>query len=97
MRIQLLSDLHLETEAYDPLPAPGAELLLLGGDIDGTWAALDRFRGWPVPVLMIAGNHEFDHRDLREAWPALRERCEANGIRLIERESVADIGDRAAD
>ena len=29
MRLQLLSDLHLETEAFDPVPAPGAELLVL--------------------------------------------------------------------
>ncbi|MBL8349863.1 MAG: metallophosphoesterase [Burkholderiaceae bacterium] len=88
MRLQLFSDLHLETEAFDPRPAPEAELLVLGGDIDASWAALDRFAGWPVPVLMVAGNHEFDGRDLDQAWPALRERCDRAGIRLIERESV---------
>jgi DNA repair exonuclease SbcCD nuclease subunit len=88
MRLQLLSDLHLETEAFDPQPAPGAELTILGGDIDSTWTALERFRGWPTPLLMIAGNHEFDARDLVDAWPALRERCEAIGIRLLECESV---------
>jgi hypothetical protein len=87
VRIQLLSDLHLETESFDPEPAPGAELLVLGGDIDSTWAELERFRGWPVPVWMVAGNHEFDGRDLDLAWPALRERCEALGIVLLERES----------
>ena len=27
MRIQLLSDLHLETEVFEPTPAPDAELL----------------------------------------------------------------------
>ena len=60
MRLQLLSDLHLETEDFSPRPAPGAELLVLGGDIDSTWAAFERFANWPVPVLMVAGNHEFD-------------------------------------
>ncbi|HNJ83218.1 MAG TPA: phosphoesterase, partial [Piscinibacter sp.] len=59
MRIQLLSDLHLETEAFEPEPNPAAELLVLGGDIDSRWDALARFAGWPVPVLMVAGNHEF--------------------------------------
>ena len=39
------------------------------------WAGLERFRGWPVPVLFVAGNHEFDGRELDDAWPALRERC----------------------
>jgi predicted phosphodiesterase len=88
MRLQLFSDLHLETEVFDPQPAPGAELLVLAGDIDANWTALERFAGWPQPVLMVAGNHEFDGRDLGAAWPALRERCQRFGIRLIERESV---------
>ena len=86
MRLQLLSDLHLETEDFHPEPAPGAELLVLAGDIDSSWDGLARFRGWPVPVLYVAGNHEFDRRELREAWPALRARCESLGIDLLERE-----------
>ena len=52
MQIQLLSDLHLETETFDPAPAPGAELLVLAGDIDATWDGFARFAGWPVPVLV---------------------------------------------
>ncbi len=88
MRLQLLSDLHLETEDFDPEPAPGAEMLVLAGDIDSRWDALARFAGWPVPVLMVAGNHEFDGRDLAGAWPALRARTAALGIRLLERETM---------
>ena len=45
MALQVLSDLHLETESFDPEPAPGAELLVLAGDIDSRWAGLERFRG----------------------------------------------------
>ena len=88
MRIQLLSDLHLETEAFEPEPNPAAELLVLGGDIDSRWEALQRFGDWPVPVLMVAGNHEFDGREVGEAWPALRARCDQLGITLLERESL---------
>ena len=91
MRIQLLSDLHLETETYAPEPAPGAELLVLAGDIDSTWAAFDQFRDWPQPILLVAGNHEFDGRDLAEAWPALRRRCEALSITLLECESAVRV------
>jgi predicted phosphodiesterase len=87
MRLQLLSDLHLETELFEPQPAPDAELLVLAGDIDSTWRELDRFGGWPVPVIFVAGNHEFDQRELDDAWPALRERCDALGITLLERQS----------
>jgi len=88
MRLQLLSDLHLETEAFEPSPAPGAELLVLAGDIDSRWASLDQFRGWPVPVILVAGNHEFDDRELTEAWPALRRHCESRAITLLERERL---------
>jgi hypothetical protein len=88
MRLQLFSDLHLETETFDPQPALGAEVLVLAGDIDANWTALERFAGWPCPVISVAGNHEFDGRDLVPAWPALRERCDRLGIRLLERESL---------
>lgn len=92
MKLQLLSDLHLETEQFDPAPAPGAELLVLAGDIDATWAAYERFAGWPVPVLVVAGNHEFDGRELDTAWPALRALCERLGFTLLQREAVVRTG-----
>ena len=88
MRLQVLSDLHLETEAFDPEPAPGAELLVLAGDIDSTWAGYERFAGWPVPVVVVAGNHEFDGCELGLAWPALREHCDRYGLTLLQRETV---------
>lgn len=85
MRLQLLSDLHLETESFDPEPAADAELLVLAGDIDSSWGGLDHFAGWPVPVLFVAGNHEFDGRELNDAWPALQDRCAHLGFTLLER------------
>lgn len=88
MKLQLLSDLHLETETYDPVPAPGAELLVLAGDIDATWAAYERFAGWPVPVIVVAGNHEYDGRDFDEAAAGLRALCTRLGFTFLERESL---------
>ena len=67
MRLQLLSDLHLETEAFDPIPAPEAELLVLAGDVDSGWSGLKKFRHWPVPILFVPGNHEYDQRDFDAA------------------------------
>lgn len=92
MRFQLLSDLHLETESFDPRPASDAEMLVLAGDVDSTWKGLELFKDWPVPVLFVAGNHEFDGRELTTAWPHLRERCESLGIELLERQSVVKRG-----
>jgi hypothetical protein len=87
MRLQLLSDLHLETETFAPTPAPDAEALVLAGDIDTTWAGFEHFARWPVPVYLVAGNHEFDFRAWEDAWPRLRAHTAALGIRLLERET----------
>ena len=86
MKLQLLSDLHLETETFHPEPAPGAELLVLAGDIDSGWGGYERFAGWPVPVVVVAGNHEFDGRDVDEARAGLRALCQRLGFTFLERE-----------
>ena len=96
MRLQLLSDLHLETEQFEPEPAPGAELLVLAGDIDSGWDGLARFRGWPQPVVFVPGNHEYDGRDRGGAEAALRARCSELGITMLERESLVVTDDRGA-
>ncbi len=88
MQLQLLSDLHLETESFDPVPAPPAELLVLAGDVDSTWTGYERFAGWPVPVIVVAGNHEFDGRDFDAASQGLRDLCGKLGFTLLERESL---------
>ena len=88
MKLQLLSDLHLETEDFAPEPAPEAELLVLAGDIDSQWDGYRRFAGWPVPVVVVAGNHEFDGRDVDAALVGLRELCARLGFVLLERESL---------
>jgi len=88
LKLQLLSDLHLETEDFDPQPLPDAELLVLAGDIDASWAGFDRFARWPVPVLFVAGNHEFDRREITSAWMALRATARRLGWTLLERAST---------
>ena len=99
MKIQLLSDLHLEVHPhYQPQPAPGADLLVLAGDIGSYQAGsllagddfgLERFspqRGWPTPVLYVPGNHEYDSLDFDAAHARLRETCDRLGITWLERE-----------
>lgn len=87
MKIQILSDLHLETEVFQPRPAPGADLLVIAGDIDSTWTGLGLFAHWPVPVIYVPGNHEFDGRDVDDALAGLRERAARLGLRLLERDT----------
>ena len=100
MKLQLLSDLHLETQPEVRIaPAPGADLLVLAGDV-GSYQpgsklpdddyGLGRFsprRGWPTPVLYVPGNHEYDGADFDAVHARLRELCEALDIQWLDRES----------
>ena len=99
MKIQLLSDLHLEAHPHwVPTPASGADLLVLAGDIGSyqtgssltdTDFGLARFsplQGWPTPVLFVPGNHEYDGLDFDMAHQRLRETCARLGITWLERE-----------
>lgn len=100
MKIQLLSDLHFETQPeVRPTPARGADLLVLAGDIgsyqagsrlQGTDFGLERFSprgGWPTPVLYVPGNHEYDGLEFESAHAQLRATCERLGITWLERET----------
>ncbi len=101
MKIQLLSDLHLEAHpAFKAQPAPGADVLVLAGDIGSyqrgsrltdTDFGLARFSplaGWPTPVLFLPGNHEYDALDFDETHDRLRETCTRLGLIWLERETV---------
>ncbi|HEY8050188.1 MAG TPA: metallophosphoesterase [Ramlibacter sp.] len=101
MKIQLMSDLHLESNPwFRPTPAPDADLLILAGDVGsyqrGSRLADDDFglarfsprHGWPCPVLFVPGNHEYDNLDFDEAHARLRETCERLGITWLERETL---------
>ncbi|RZL61173.1 MAG: metallophosphoesterase [Variovorax sp.] len=100
MKLQLLSDLHLESHPrFIAEPAPGADLLVLAGDIGsyqtGSRLAepdygLSRFsprHGWPTPVLYVPGNHEYDNADFDETHERLHALCDALDIVWLERET----------
>lgn len=113
MKLQLLSDLHLEADpSFRALPTPGADLLVLAGDVgsyqrrrDGSvmpepdwglqrFSPLAQYAGWPVPVLYVPGNHEYDALDMDEAHRDLRRACDRLGIRWLERETAVIDGVR---
>ncbi|KQP11943.1 metallophosphoesterase [Pseudorhodoferax sp. Leaf267] len=105
MKIQLLSDLHLEVHTdFSPEPLPGADALVLAGDIGSyqpgsqlrdTDFGLARFSplpagaGWPTPVYYVPGNHEYDALDVDAGHARLRASCDRLGIVWLDRQVLA--------
>ncbi|MDE2452080.1 MAG: metallophosphoesterase [Burkholderiales bacterium] len=103
MRIQLLSDLHLERHpAFEAVAAPDVDLLVLAGDIGsyqpgsrltdddfglGRFSPLRPGSPWPR-VMYLPGNHEFDSLDHRRTLARLRELCTRLGIDWLDREVI---------
>jgi predicted phosphodiesterase len=101
MRIQLMSDLHLERYPdFQPKAAPNVEVLVLAGDIGSYQSGsrlphddfgLTRFSPqqpgalWKQ-VLFVPGNHEYDGLEYSEAGMRLRAICAALGITWLDRE-----------
>ena len=94
MNIQLASDLHLEFLQHDwPLerviaPVPGADVLVLAGDIANGDSACQLFADWPTPVIYVAGNHEFYGHAIDSMRDQMREAALSFGIHFLDNDSV---------
>lgn len=101
MKLQIMSDLHLEAHPhFAPEPAAGADVLVLAGDIGSYQAGsqlsdsdyglarfspLPQWGGWPTPVVLVPGNHEYDGQDFDAAHARLQATCDRLGIVCLER------------
>ena len=96
MLVQVFSDLHLDFAGpFTPNPAPDAVLAIVPGDVGHSPDALDRLRGWPVPLVFVPGNHEYDGADLADGDGELEERCADLGFHLLNCRSLQfEDGDR---
>lgn len=105
MKIQLASDLHLEFMQREYpcerliAPMPGADLLVLAGDIANGAEALRLFGHWPsspsrVPIIYVAGNHEFYGHSIEPMRQKMKEGAAMNNIHFLENESVVIEGVR---
>lgn len=93
--------MHLEVHPhFVPVAAPDADILILAGDIgsyqsgslltthDFGLTRFSPFHGWPVPVLFVPGNHEYDQLEFDVAHSRLRETCDRLGIVFLERSCI---------
>jgi len=52
------------------------------------FSPLPQYAGWPVPVVFVPGNHEYDALDVDHAHRELRKACDRLGIQWLERETL---------
>ena len=101
MRLQLISDLHLERcPDFVAKAGPNVDVLVLAGDIGSYQVGsrltesdfgLARFSplqpGAPwTQVIYVPGNHEYDGLDHAQTHARLRDTCDRLGITWLERE-----------
>lgn len=97
MKIQIVSDLHLEFlpdrirgNGWTPTitRVPDADVLVLAGDIAKKTNAVKAFAGWPVPVVYVYGNHEMYGEHLPRHVERLRKDALVAGIHFLECDAV---------
>jgi predicted MPP superfamily phosphohydrolase len=91
-KIWLLSDLHRDVSPWDPPPIPRADVAVVAGDVGQglsksvAWAA-DVIRPH-MPVVMVAGNHEFYGGAHDEQLQEGRRAAAARDVHLLENDAV---------
>jgi DNA repair exonuclease SbcCD nuclease subunit len=87
MRIQYLSDVHLEFGDCE-LPSTDADILIAAGDIHTGTSALKWLSQSSCPVIYIAGNHEYYGGDLVHTLAALRIQSKVFDIHFLENDAI---------
>jgi predicted phosphodiesterase len=90
MRIRVFSDIHLEFADWEP-PATDADVVIVAGDLhpkpEGIAWITRHFRS--VPVVYVAGNHEFYGSTYQKRLNQLQMAAESSGnIRFLENTST---------
>lgn len=87
MRLAILSDLHL-TAAAMAVPDLDCDLLVLAGDVTRPQQAIEWAKQCAVPVIYVAGNHEFYGGSLDGTVAALRQQAHGSNVHLLERDAL---------
>lgn len=97
MKVQILSDIHVEFGNRIPPPAPGADVVVLAGDLAPyrTEVLLDIAETLAgCRVVYVPGNHEFYGGDIDAVREAMARDCARLGIELLDRRALTIDGVR---
>lgn len=91
MRLQILSDLHLEFGDFD-LPATDADVLVLAGDIHTKLHGIHWIKERApkdIPIIYIAGNHEFYGERHPRLLDKIKSTARGSNVHVLENEGVS--------
>ena len=92
MRIQVVSDLHLEFHNLLPPVVEGIDVFVCAGDLAPVGIGAVRYAAeeWAEArrILYVPGNHEFYGADIDRARAQLAEECDRFGITLLDPDAV---------
>ncbi len=86
MRVQYFSDIHLEF-GQCVFPHAKADIIVAAGDIAPGIHALPWLAQSDVPIIYIAGNHEYYGGDLSYTLAELRQQSPNHKVHFLERDS----------
>lgn len=88
MKIHLISDLHTEFSPYLNQPAPtGTDVIIAAGDITvGSFgpAILRANFGNDLPIIYVAGNHEFYRQNMPELRAEIAKEAKRTGVIFLD-------------
>jgi len=74
-KLRIISDLHREYSDWNYTPQ-GEDIILIAGDVfsGNRYGILEKLAAqtYPTPTYLVAGNHEFYDKDVKEQWEAIR-------------------------
>ena len=92
MKIQVLSDLHLEHGGFVPEHHPAADVIVLAGDLapytEGLVEQLREQWSSAPHILYVLGNHEFYGTEIDDTRASLAEECARGGTHLLDPDMV---------
>jgi predicted phosphodiesterase len=89
VRLQVLSDLHVEFAPFEPAPLDADAIVLAGDTALGT-KGVDLARRWfgGRPVLFVAGNHEYYRHALPRLTDELRAAAAGSDVHVLENDEL---------
>ena len=87
MKIQVISDVHLEFGPFE-LPINGCDVLIAAGDIGVGTEGLEWLQTLDIPVIYVAGNHEYWGFEIKDLNSVLTEVSKSSNVHYLEKNTV---------